>query len=194
MKIETLEGWNTGGNHDSRYTEQEVKALIGQARDLPGVKGQKDLGKMPEAIAAFVANCLFGDTTIWVIKGIHQRWDSVNAGGVLKKEADPHIQVKFSHTFTGAKSAAWIAVHVRLSEERCYFRTLRSGEEVVDCAWKTVGLSTVRFGMNQQWPAYFTQEVGNIQYQEPGKRGFKRRYSIGLVVPDEFKPKVLETV
>lgn len=140
MNIEMMEGWNASGSHDSSYDEVQVKALIAQACDLPGVSNAKDHAKMPERIQLFVKNCLVGDTTIWVMKGIHQRWDRIKADGEVTKNADPHIQVKFGHRF-GSAPTTWIAIHVRLSEEQQRVRTLRSGTEVIDCAWKTVGLS-----------------------------------------------------
>lgn len=178
MNIEMSEGWNDKGNHDSKYDESMVKALIEQCAEL---SADVQTSKMPERIGLFTKHCLRGEKTIWVTKGIHQRWGDINASGELKKEADPHIQVQFEHRF-GLKPI-WIAIHVCLSEEQQGVRTLGDGRKVIQCSWKAVGLTTKRGNLVEQWPAYFSQEVGNIQTQGAGRRGLKRRYSVGLLVP-----------
>lgn len=180
MEVRMETGWNNVGSHDSRYTEEEVKTLVGQVRSLPGVSTRRNRQGMGRSIQAFIAACVEGNTIVWVTKGIHERWDKINASGTTTKEADPHIQVKYQ------SGAGWGTVHIRLSEkpERV---VSENGKDFVDCSWTTVGMSSKWYGMRENWPACFSQEIGNIQYQEPGRRGFKRRYSIGLIVPEEFR-------
>jgi hypothetical protein len=180
--IKMEDGWNDIGSHDSRYTEEEVKTLVGQVRNLPGVSTRRNRQGMGRSILAFVTACVEGDTTVWVTKGIHERWQKINAANVTTKEADPHIQVKYQ------SGSGWGTVHIRRSEkpERV---VSEDGKDFIDCSWTTVGMSSKWHGNMENWPAYFTQEVQNIQYQGAGKRGLKKRYSIGLIVPEEFRTK-----
>lgn len=175
-------GWNDVGSHDSRYTEEEVKTLVGQIRNLPGVGTTANRQGMGRSIKAFVNACVDGNTTIWVTKGIHERWNKINASGTVTKDADPHIQVKYR------SGEGWGTAHIRLSEKPERVVTL-DGKDFIDCSWTTVGISSKWYKLNENWPAVFSQEIGNIQYQEPGRRGYKRRYSIGLIVPEEFQTK-----
>lgn len=179
MEILERPGWSDAGNHDSKYDVDMVKALIAQAADIAPL-AQAHL--MPERLGIFVRHCLFGDKPVWIVKGIHQRWKSINAAGQVNKEADPHIQVEFEHRFPGAKAAAWVRIHVCLSEEPQAVRQLHRRKQVIDCSWKTVGITAKRGELREKFPAVFAQSVENIQSQQPGRRGLKRRYSVGLLV------------
>jgi hypothetical protein len=79
-------------------------------------------------------------------------------------------------------------MHVELSEEP-------SGWSVGNYRWKTVGISyVVGNDIKQAWPAVYSQEVGNIQEQQGGRRGFKRRMSVGCLPPPQVQPVQQEGV
>jgi hypothetical protein len=70
-------------------------------------------------------------------------------------------------------------MHVHLSEEPS---TWSPG----NYCWKTVAISYVVGDKRVQvWPAVYSQELDNIQYSEGGKRGLKRRYSVGCFPPPQ---------
>ena len=168
MKIEPLKDWNGPGNHDSRREPKDIVALISQLKKLPGIDTQDYTG-VPSMIALFSKLCLYGDRTIFVVKGIHQRWGN---------NPKPHIRIRFFYSVGPSGKQESTDMHVELSEEPSTWAE--------DCyAWKTVGLSYI-VGQNtkQTWPGSYSQEVGNIQ-EESGSRRHRllRRMSVGCFPP-----------
>ena len=166
MNIKPLDGWAAPGSHDSNREPRDLAALIGQVAMLPGI-ATKNYAGVPSMIKLFAEKCLYGDRDIYVVKGIHQRWN---------KHPRPHIRIRFFYTQGPSAKLTSIDMHVELSESPSQW------SEGNYC-WKTVGISYV-VGDNvvQSWPAQYTQEVDNIQSQQSRRKGL-RRMSVGCYPP-----------
>ena len=170
MHIEPLDGWDNPGQHDSKLQPRDLAYLIGQAKSLPGIATQ-DYKNVPSMIKLFAEKCLYGDRTIYVVKGLHQRWG---------KNPKPHLRVRFFYTMGPNLTNTSIDMHIELSEDP----TGRKVNGYDAYTWKTVGISyVIKEDVKATWPAVYSQEVGNIQ--KDGRRGYKRRWSVGCFPPPE---------
>ncbi|HEY4173782.1 MAG TPA: hypothetical protein VGM42_12205 [Rhodopila sp.] len=168
-----MEGWNDLGNHDSRREPRDIVALINQIKLLPGIATQNYTG-VPSTIALFSRLCLYGERTIYIVKGIHQRWGN---------NPKPHIRIRFFYSVGPSGKQESTDMHVELSEEPSRWK-----ED--SYSWKTVGISYI-VGQNtkQTWPAAYQQEVGNIQSESgPRRRRLLRRMSVGCFPPPVVAP------
>jgi hypothetical protein len=167
MIIQAVEGGY--GDHDSKYTQAEVIELVRQAGSLAGIRGEGT----PAYIAAFAKDCVDGDATVFIKKGIHQRWSNKN------KSPEPHITFYFESTSERIR----LSGHVFLSQQLAA-TSIRGRGSLSTYRWHTVGISisAQKNGPFHLWPAMFSIksiEVDGIQSQS-GRR--KRRDSVNLNV------------
>ncbi len=172
MNIKPLPGWDAPGNHDSHRTPTDLRSLIEQTRNLPGIATQNYDG-IPSIIKLFAQKCIHGDRQVLVVKGIHQRWNN---------NPQPHIRIRFFYTQGQNLTVTSMDMHVQLSEDPSHW-------DAGNFCWKTVGLTYVVGDKNvQSWPAVYSQEVGQIQQQGKNRNTgvkFKRRMSVGCMPPPQ---------
>ncbi len=189
MKVIFEKNWNgqdghNRTNHESSYSQEQVARLIGQVRNLEGIKDQNYTG-VPTIIKVFAEGSLWSDSrVIYVVKGIHQRWN--------RNDPHPHIRVRTSHTFGPSCQVMWVDFHIELSEEYTALPSqhVNAWGDDKACCWQAVGISYIPYGPDgkikkntpiQRWPAQFTQSVDWIQDNtgNEGPSGRIRRLSVG---------------
>ncbi len=177
MIIKAVEGGYR--DHDSKYTEAEVIELVRQAGSLKGIRGEGT----PDYIKAFVKDCVDGDETVFITKGIHQRWN---------EKPQPHI----TFYFQSSSSEIRLSGHVFLSQEVASQIIGGHGSSSSTYRWHTVGISISAqiHGPFHLWPAMFkieSIEVDGIQSQTiRRKRGNSVNLNVGTnVVSPPYKIK-----